>query len=482
MSKLKNERFFVPLNLKITLIILLGISFGVLTVVAGTAIEDRIAYKYYNGPAAETRIQEQAFDDLKRYIKEQHVKGTDKNLIDEWLKTKDYTSLTISDNHKTYYSSAWRVKKYFGVTKLEESTVVSPKGIEELPVERLDYNLNADIYNKIIKFDDQPYYVNIDVYKEEGLYATMSIGMVVVAFFLLLITVFIYNSRVIKRIIKISDDVTAVSSGDIDRVITVSGNDEIGKMGHGIERMRITLIKKLASEKEAWESNRELITSMSHDIRTPLTSMIGYLDIIEGEKYSSKEEMESYISACRDKAFQLKNLSDKLFQYFLVYGKSKQNIEWEVLDGDILFQQLLTEHTAELISYGLFVRLDYTIPQVLVRTEVDALRRLFDNLFSNIMKYAHKKSAVDINAKLSGDMIEITLENEISTEARMVESTCIGVKTCEKLVGDLGGFFYGGEEGDKYVTHIRMPIYYEDKLDDDEVSEILGISPIDDIE
>ena len=82
---------------------------------------------------------------------------------------------------------------------------------------------------------------------------------------------------------------------------------------------------RMNSERAAQEANNQLITSMSHDIRTPLTSLIGYLDIISGHKYKNEQELQKYIGSCSDKAVQLKDLSDKLFQYFLVYNNEEKN-------------------------------------------------------------------------------------------------------------------------------------------------------------
>ena len=105
--------------------------------------------------------------------------------------------------------------------------------------------------------------------------------------------------------------------------------------------MRLSIIQKHQREKEAWDANSQLVTSMSHDIRTPLTSMIGYLDIIKSEKYQSAEELERYISSCREKAFQLKELSDKLFQYFLVFNSGENEKHLEVFDANVLLTQIL---------------------------------------------------------------------------------------------------------------------------------------------
>ena len=197
---------------------------------------------------------------------------------------------------------------------------------------------------------------------------------------------------------------------------------------------------------------------MSHDVRTPLTSLIGYLDIIEGKKFRTEEDLIRYIHSCREKAFQLKDLSDELFSYFLVFG-NPGNAELEEVDAGILFQQLLGEHVAEVLNYGRNITLTYDIPEdVWVKVNVSSLRRLFDNLFSNILKYAGKDFPVEVCATYSENRIEILFRNTIWKEAKQRESTKIGVKTCRKICEDMYGTFSAIEEDESYVTHITFPV------------------------
>ena len=102
-----------------------------------------------------------------------------------------------------------------------------------------------------------------------------------------------------NRIITLASEVQQVSDGKLDYEIHSFHNDEIGTLSTSVDNMRNSIIQKHQNEKEAWEANTQLITAMSHDIRTPLTSMIGYLDIIEGKKYKSQEELDKYIASCR---------------------------------------------------------------------------------------------------------------------------------------------------------------------------------------
>ncbi len=119
----------------------------------------------------------------------------------------------------------------------------------------------------------------------------------------------------------------------------------------------------------------------------------------------------------------------------------------------------MIEHISELTQYGYEVELTDEIPEnVMVDTETSAMQRLFDNLFSNIMKYADHSYPIIITAEIIENQIKIVLKNHITEDAGKVESTKIGVKTCKKIVDDLGGKFRALEEDQIYKTIILLPI------------------------
>ena len=183
-------------------------------------------------------------------------------------------------------------------------------------------------------------------------------------------------------------------------------------------------------------------------------------------------------AASRDKAFQLKDLSDKLFQYFLVFGSKGAEKDFEIYDAGILIQQLLSEHAAELINYGFDVDFDYRVSEgVEIEADVSGLRRLFDNLFSNIMKYAEKAVPIKILAEVQGDKIFVTATNGIREDSRNVESNKIGLKTCEKICKDMGGDFNYTDEENIFTVNATLRVYHE-KTVEEKVSEegLAGIS------
>lgn len=439
-----------------TAAVVVGIFLAVCTYFACSWFADYISVLNYTSEEAVERNINRAFADLEDYIEEKHAKATDTEILRKWAEDQEYTYLYIWDENAVVLDVGWAVGTD-AETETSDSVVY-----ESVPIgsgKRIDRELfKENLQNRIIKFEDGEYYVYIDVYRQEHWFEVMDIVSLSLSFLVLLFSLLFYHSRVVNRITSLAAEVGRVRDGDLDYHIVGSRNDEISLLAESVDDMRNAILQKHRSEKEAWEANSQLITSMSHDIRTPLTSMIGYLDIIEGRKYEDQEALDRYISSCREKAFQLKDLSDKLFQYFLVFG-NKQNVQdLELMDANILFQQLLSEHCAEIISYGYKVEFFYNIPEVSVRIDISGLQRLFDNIFSNIMKYADKREVVCIYAETEGDFVKILAINGMPEEVKKVESTRIGLKTCEKICSDLGGEFSYDEQDRMFTVRVLIPV------------------------
>lgn len=439
-----------------------------------TWFETHITNTYYTSDKAIEKNVGAVYDDLESYIKKYNVEATDRDALTNWLNEQKYTYFFIYNDETNVFEKGW-----WGSSNSDNQN--DPLANEDAPINNdlsssdikgdmvTEDTFLTDAKNRIIEFADGRYYVFIDVYKEQHFHEIMVLVTVVLCFLTLLATILIYNKRTLNRIITLASEVQQVSDGKLDYEIHSFHNDEIGTLSTSVDNMRNSIIQKHQNEKEAWEANTQLITAMSHDIRTPLTSMIGYLDIIEGKKYKSQEELDKYISSCRDKSFQLKDLSDKLFQYFLVFGNQGSDRTLESYDAGILFQQLLAEHCAEAISYDYKVDFQYTIPEeVNVMTDISGLRRLFDNVFSNIMKYGDKREDIRVEAALNGTIVKIVVENHILEQVKKVESTRIGLKTCERICSDLQGIFRYTEEEHIFTVEITFPMAIETTKDNKE--------------
>ena len=457
------------LNFKLTLALVTAAVITIGVYFVATALEAYFAQVLFLSEKAKTEAVNEKYHDFRMFVWEKKVIPTDTDVLKEWVDDEHYTQLLIYDNQHDLFSAGYVVdtNDTSGLQNENSTLAANKEAVAHLSVNdvRIDTSeFTTDLYNRIVTFGDgKNYYVYINVNREKQWYAIMNVMKVLLAAIVFLLVVLMYNSSMLRRVIRLSEEVGEISLGDLQREIHPGADDEIGKLAHSVDDMRDSLLETMDKEKAAWDANAQLITAMSHDIRTPLTSLIGYLDIIDGKKFETEEELQKYISSCRDKAFQLKDLSDQLFRYFLVFGNPGQERPLEEMDAGILFQQILVEHAGEATSYGKGVQLDYTIPEgSMIRVDLSAVQRLFDNLFSNIMKYADSRWPVEIRAYREGNRVMLTLSNHIWEEAPKVESTQIGVKTCKRICEELHGTFHAIEEGNIYTTEVGFPVVAED--------------------
>lgn len=458
---MSKKKPFISLTIKMSVSVLLGIALAICMYACCMWIEQAVTnHKYQSEEAIEMNLNA-AYDSLETYIQQYNVEATDTKALSKWVKSQEYIYFFVYDNYTNIFEAGWWITPNNAEAPDGNLTDAGSALYDNVYTDRErridEANFTEDAYNRIITFADGKYYVYIDVYKEAEWQQVMNIVAVVLSFLTLLATILIYNGKLLQRIAILSESIQKVSDGDLNHQVFPLRNDELGALAVSVDNMRTSIIQKHENEKAAWTANQQLITEMSHDIRTPLTSMIGYLDIIEGKKYNNQEELAKYVSSCRDKAFQLKDLSDKLFQYFLVYGSQAEK-ELEKFDASILFQQLLMEHSAEIMSAGYQVDFAFAVPEVDVMVDISGVRRLFNNLFSNLMKYADEREVVSIDARVESEQIVVKISNTIAEIAKKVESNKIGLKTCEKICQSFNGAFVYQEEAQTFTVWVYLPV------------------------
>ena len=262
----------------------------------------------------------------------------------------------------------------------------------------------------------------------------------------------------LSYISQLEREIRILEGGDLRYPLTVRGRDELGDLARGIEDMRRSIIAQDAAEEKARRANQELITAMSHDLRTPLTSLLGYLDIVLEGKYPDEAQRDRYLRVAHDKAYQIKNLSDKLFEYFLVYSQENEDLPRELLPADDLLPQLLGERIFDLESQGFTVESDCKAVERNLRVNPDLICRMFDNIFSNIRKYADRAVPVRITCVPQGSRVRITAQNGVAPRDAAVESTNIGIKTCESGAAAHGGRFTAREEDGLFTAELILPL------------------------
>lgn len=231
--------------------------------------------------------------------------------------------------------------------------------------------------------------------------------MVVTGCILVLVYFFVLSQRIIGYLGEITMGLREIAKGNLDYEIAAKSADELGTVAETINSMTKQLKKSIEEERLAEKTKNELITGVSHDLRTPLTSILGYLELIENDRYQDEVEFRYYTNVAYEKALRLKKLIDDLFEYTSIHDKGPQ-LETQKINLNGLLKQLAEEFNPMLTQEGMAYRLIENDAQLTIQADGNQLMRAYENLISNAIRYGKKGKFVDI--RLSQEREEAVVE------------------------------------------------------------------------
>ena len=240
-------------------------------------------------------------------------------------------------------------------------------------------------------------------------------ALVVMLYLLLGVAVFAVTFLFLQRdaleyITKISAAMQNIAAGDLNTSVEVVGDDEFSVMAANINRMVEEIRELMDRERESERTKNELITNVAHDLRTPLTSIIGYLELLSGPVQLEPEMQEKYIHITYTKAKRLQKLIEDLFGFTkLNYGK----ISMRVSQVDIikLLSQLLEEFYPNFMERNLSYELQSNVPSQVITADGNLLARLFDNLLGNAIKYGAEGKKILVKVHSDGEFVTVSVTN-----------------------------------------------------------------------
>ncbi len=264
--------------------------------------------------------------------------------------------------------------------------------------------------------------------------------------------------RKLAYVKKMKSELDILAGGALEYPVTVRGNDELGQLAYGIDQMRQSILAHQRTEELTRSASSQLVTAMSHDLRTPLTSLLAYLELMDRGKYQNEEQLHQFIKKSLDQTLRIKTMADQMFEYFLVYSASGEQPDLETQDADTLFNQFWNEYAFSLENDGFTVDADFQPLQGNVQVNPDLLRRAFDNLYSNLTKYADSSRPISIAFRRTGNQAQLLLRNFISPARNHRESTNIGLNTCRRIMDYHNGSFETAEHNGIFEVVLQLPI------------------------
>ncbi|WP_238403038.1 sensor histidine kinase [Paenibacillus mesophilus] len=221
---------------------------------------------------------------------------------------------------------------------------------------------------------------------------------------------FLFMDNIVRYIRSLADGLMRIAQGNLDYRLPPSRYDELGSVANNINYMAEQLHDRIDRERRIEKSKMELITNVSHDLRTPLTSIIGYLNLLKHDDYGDLDEHKRYIQNTYNKTQQLKKLIDDLFEYTrLTSGEARLSFRPVDLAG--LMEQVLTEFEPLAHEQSLTVRKLCERERVLGLVDAEKFVRAVDNLLMNALKFSVKPGAITVRLFERGSRIRLEVEN-----------------------------------------------------------------------
>ena len=358
--------------------------------------------------------ESQRAEELQNYVDKNCLKAVDHKQLKQWATQRNIREFTVSRDKWLLFDVSY-------------DGILTP-GSREIT------DFSWKVFHTI-KFADG----NADVYLYEGFadkYYDILAGISVIVGFVVCTGIFSYEMQEdLKYIQCLKEEVDVISKGNLQEHVTVTGNDELAQLGGGLERMRQTLIQKEQSEQELRAAQEKLVLGMSHDLRTPLTGLMTYLEILKKQQ-KNRIVTDEYIQKSLDKVIQIRNLSDQMFEYFFVNSQHKVELEDEGFTVD-----------TEMLEWN----------PAAVRINTDLFGRIMNNIISNIEKYASRNNPIQVQILYEENYTGILIRNTVAQTEQTAHKTGIGLQNISVMMEHMQGYLEASEKDKEYCVILYFP-------------------------
>ncbi len=289
-------------------------------------------------------------------------------------------------------------------------------------------------------------------YKRETVVYPYMVICLSVSVLLFFSTVLFFLNRKMKSVQALKKEILVMSSGDLSHPVPDFGGDEIGILARELNSMRTVLNDNIEKEQESRQANQDLITALSHDLRTPLTILNGYLEVIKLKKNPALRE--EYLDRCLKKTKDIKELTDRMFEYALV-SEENELPEYSYTSAGFI-RQCLKENADFIRLAGFAAKLQFDETSAALKTDKTMIKRILYNLFSNIFKYGDKKKTVFISFAMQKDTFTVTVRNAVKEEHSREDNNNIGLRSVRKMMRLLDGELHVSRTSSLFTVKLTL--------------------------
>lgn len=286
----------------------------------------------------------------------------------------------------------------------------------------------------------------------------------------------IASNKKTKYLDEIARGIKCIADGDLSYKIPESGNDEIANIAMNVNNMAEEIDTRIRAQQNSEQTKADLITNVSHDLRTPLTSIMGYIGLVKDKKYGDEETRNEYLNIAYNKSEKLKILIEDLFEYTKLNNNGMKLDKAEVNLVDFV-SQVSEEMKPYFESSNIEQVKTLTDQKIIVSIDPGKMVRVVENLLTNAVKYSYKPGAVIIGVYSKDGYATIAVKNRGENipqakldklfdrfyrldESRSTElgGSGLGLAISKNIVEMHGGKIWGECYGNDISFYIRLKI------------------------
>jgi signal transduction histidine kinase len=251
---------------------------------------------------------------------------------------------------------------------------------------------------------------NLNIYSAGVVLKYMTLVIVLLCMTIFAAVFMVLQNRQVRYLKTIVAAMGEISKGNLDAEVPVQGDDEFAQLAASLNILADDIQTLIAKERATEQSKNELITNVAHDLRTPLTSILGYLELLESRSDLEEETRQHYVHIACQKARHLQQLIEELFGFTkLSYGRLAVNIDR--VDIVKLLEQLIDEFYPVFEQNGMECAFTPQVGSLMMNGDGKLLARLFDNLLNNAVKYGREGKVIFVKLYYEEPVITVTVTN-----------------------------------------------------------------------
>lgn len=299
--------------------------------------------------------------------------------------------------------------------------------------------------------------------------------------FVLLVILNVFVLRKIYNFLKslkhIIDGSAEVANGHhINSLEQMRVSDSLKELKQNVLNIQVGINQAVEQALKGEQMKTALITNVSHDLKTPLTSIITYVDLLKNENLENPKAVE-YIEVLNDKSYRLKHLIEDIIEVNKA-STGNMSVKNEKINLNELLQQAKGEFEVKIQESTLDFRIQEVEQSVYIEADSNMMWRIFENIFENALKYSADNSRVYLNVEYNHGMCEMTLKNMSKEpldilptqlterfvrgdDSRTTDGSGLGLSIAQSLAVLQSGEFEVSIDGDLFKVNIKMPLWNE---------------------